>query len=53
MPDGTDYERVRLTSISEGYKKAEKKFLETMEGHHNIVSIEQVQNTDLWTLYTQ
>ncbi|XP_015760439.1 PREDICTED: poly [ADP-ribose] polymerase 12-like [Acropora digitifera] len=53
MPDGIDYKRVPLPSISEGYKKAEKKFLETMEGHPNIVSIEQVQNTDLWTLYTQ
>ena len=53
MPEGIDYKRVPLPSISEGYKKAEKKFLETMEGHPNIVSIEQVQNTDLWTLYTQ
>ena len=53
MPAGIDYKRVPLTSISKGYKEAEKKFLETMEGHHNIVSIEQVQNRDLWTLYTQ
>ncbi|XP_068754720.1 protein mono-ADP-ribosyltransferase PARP12-like [Montipora capricornis] len=53
MSDGNDYMRVPLTTISDEYKKAEKMFLETMEGKHNIIKIERVQNLDLWTPYIQ
>ena len=53
IPDGEDYLRVKLDTISEEYKKTEKKFLETMEGRHNIFKIERVQNPELWTVYIQ
>lgn len=53
IPDGEDYVRVKLDTISEEYKKTEKKFLETMENGHNIIRIERVQNPELWTVYIQ
>ena len=53
IPDGDDYLRVKLDTISEEYKKTEKKFLETMEAGHNIIKIERVQNQELWTVYIQ
>ena len=53
MSDGKEYLPVLLTTISDEYKKAEKMFLETMEGKHKIVKIERVQNLDLWTPYIQ
>ena len=53
IPDGEDYSRVQLTTISDEYKKTEMKFQETMDGSHKIIKIERVQNPDLWTPYTQ
>lgn len=53
IPDGSEYVRVHINTISDEYKKTERKFLETMEGSHHIIRIERVQNPDLWTLYTQ
>ena len=51
--DGEDYRCVPLKTIADEYKKTEKKFLETMDGSHNIIKIERVQNPDLWIPYTQ
>lgn len=53
IPDDEEYSRVRLQTISDEYKRTEKKFQETMDGSHKIISIERVQNHDLWTAYTQ
>ena len=53
IPDGKDYLCVKLQSISEEYKRTEKKFQETMDGSHEIVTIQRVQNPDLWTAYSQ
>ena len=53
LSDGEDFSRVKLETISDEYKRTEKKFQDTMEGHHMIFKIERVQNPELWTKYTQ
>lgn len=53
IPEGEDYSCVILPTISNEYKKTEKKFQETMDGSHKIIRIERVQNPELWTQYTQ
>ena len=53
IPEHGDYSCVVLQTISTEYKETEKKFQETMDGSHDIISIERVQNPDLWTQYTQ
>ena len=53
LSDGEDFSYVKLETISDEYKRTEKKFQDTMEGHHMIFKIERVQNPDLWTRYTQ
>lgn len=53
IPEGEDYCCVVLQTISNEYKKTEKKFQETMDGSHKIISIERVQNPDLWIPYAQ
>ena len=53
IPDDEEYSCVRLQTISDEYKRSEKKFQETMDGSHKIIAIERVQNPDLWTAYTQ
>ena len=53
IPDGEEYSCERLQTIFEEYKRTEGKFQESMDGSHKIVTIERVQNPDLWTAYTQ
>ena len=53
LSDGEDFSCVKLETISDEYKRTEKKFQDTMEGHHMIFKIERVQNPELWTKYTQ
>ena len=53
IPEREDFSCVALQTISDEYKKTENKFQETMDGSHDIISIERVQNPDLWTQYTQ
>lgn len=53
IPEGEDYSCVILQTISDEYKKTEKIFQETMDGSHEIIRIERVQNPDLWIPYTQ
>ena len=53
LSDGEDFSYVKLETISDEYKRTEKKFQDTMEGRHMITKIERVQNPDLWTRYTQ
>ena len=53
IPEREEYSCVGLQTISDEYKKTERKFQETMDGSHDIISIERVQNPDLWTQYTQ
>ena len=53
IPDGKDYLCERLSTITEEYKKTEKRFNDSMEKSHKIVSIERVQNLELWIQYAQ
>lgn len=53
IPLGEEYSCVALQTISVEYKKTEKTFQETMDGIHQIIKIERVQNPELWTLYAQ
>ena len=53
LSDGEDFSCVKLETISDEYKRTEKKFRDTMEGSHRISKIERVQNPDVWTRYTQ
>ena len=48
-----DYLCERLSTITEEYKKTEKRFNDSMEKSHKIVSIERVQNLELWIQYAQ
>ena len=50
---GEDFQCVRLETISDEYKRTEKKFQDTMDVHHMIIKIERVQNPDLWIRYNQ
>lgn len=52
MDESGDFSYVHLQTISEEFKNAEKKFNETMKGH-TIITIERVQNADLWMEYIQ
>ena len=53
ISDGEDFSCVKLETISDEYKRTEKKFQDTMEGRHMIIKIERVQNPDLWIRYNQ
>ena len=53
VPDDEEYSCVRLQTIADEYKRTEKKFQETMDGSRKVISIERVQNPDLWTVYMQ
>ena len=53
VPDDEEYSCVPLQTISDEYKRTEKKFQETMDGSRKVISIERVQNPDLWTVYMQ
>jgi len=51
--DGEYFQCVTLETISDEYKRTEKKFQDTMDVHHMIIKIERVQNPDLWIRYNQ
>ena len=53
VPVGEEYSCERLSTITEEYKKTEKRFKDSMDESHKIVSIERVQNPDLWILFKQ
>jgi len=53
LSDGEDFSCVKLETISDEYKRTEKKFQDTIEGRHMIIKIERVQNPDLWMRYIQ
>ena len=53
ISDGEDFQCVKLETISDEYKRTEKKFQDTMDVHHMIIKIERVQNPDLWIRYNQ
>lgn len=53
IPFGAEYSCESLSSISVEYKNTEKRFQDSMDKSHKIVSIQRVQNPDLWIQYKQ